>query len=313
MQLPEDCVRTRSSPPPSLSLSLSSLALCLAGFSPFLARSRSGPVGTSYNTTSATFCKKDWAWISWAWTCTMAVDSSKKSTSMSGWVLGMRCGNDSRCFLLRLSSCGNSPCAVFVELVHPLPVSQLRSSTTTISNVIGSLHRPAPRKAHMSSRNWAWLKTTTFGSLRLLSERSYLIYVWCTIFYIQSQQQLSSSGLYVFLTVPSVLQAVNELLESLGAPLEIVDGFVSSIAVTIPWQALLTDHCTLEVSGLQITCRPKYRTSEFSEKQLPLSNYRLPCFRCSASCLNFHTFPVFSNKVLALACFLSIFFLLLKA
>ncbi|XP_041845733.1 autophagy-related protein 2 homolog A [Melanotaenia boesemani] len=55
--------------------------------------------------------------------------------------------------------------------------------------------------------------------------------------------------------------AVNELLESLGAPLEIVDGFVRSITVTIPWQALLTDHCTLEVSGLQITCRPKYRTS----------------------------------------------------
>ncbi|KAF0039814.1 hypothetical protein F2P81_008049 [Scophthalmus maximus] len=55
--------------------------------------------------------------------------------------------------------------------------------------------------------------------------------------------------------------AINELLESLGAPLEIVDGFVSSITVTIPWQALLTDHCTLEVTGLQITCRPKYRTS----------------------------------------------------
>ncbi|XP_034036800.1 autophagy-related protein 2 homolog A isoform X2 [Thalassophryne amazonica] len=55
--------------------------------------------------------------------------------------------------------------------------------------------------------------------------------------------------------------AVNELLDSLGAPLEIVDGFVSSITVTIPWQALLTDHCTLQVSGLQITCRPKYRTS----------------------------------------------------
>uniref|UniRef100_A0A8C5FLW4 Autophagy related 2A n=1 Tax=Gadus morhua TaxID=8049 RepID=A0A8C5FLW4_GADMO len=56
--------------------------------------------------------------------------------------------------------------------------------------------------------------------------------------------------------------AVNEFLESLGAPLEIVDGFVSSIAVTIPWQALVTDHCTLEVTGLQITCRPKYRTSK---------------------------------------------------
>ncbi|XP_038142463.1 autophagy-related protein 2 homolog A [Cyprinodon tularosa] len=61
--------------------------------------------------------------------------------------------------------------------------------------------------------------------------------------------------------------AVNELLESLGAPLEIVDGFVGSIQVTIPWQALLTDHCTLEVSGLQITCRPKYRTSGNWESQ----------------------------------------------
>ncbi|XP_068614339.1 autophagy-related protein 2 homolog A-like [Brachionichthys hirsutus] len=61
--------------------------------------------------------------------------------------------------------------------------------------------------------------------------------------------------------------AVNELLESLGAPLEMVDGFVSTIAVTIPWQALLTDHCTLEVSGLQITCRPKYRTSGGCDSQ----------------------------------------------
>ncbi|MBN3300118.1 ATG2A protein, partial [Amia calva] len=55
--------------------------------------------------------------------------------------------------------------------------------------------------------------------------------------------------------------SVNELLGSLGAPLELVDGFVSSISVTIPWAALVTDHCTVEVSGLQLTCRPKYRSS----------------------------------------------------
>ncbi|KAJ8246974.1 hypothetical protein GJAV_G00257360 [Gymnothorax javanicus] len=55
--------------------------------------------------------------------------------------------------------------------------------------------------------------------------------------------------------------SVNELLESVGAPLEIEDGFVSSIAVTIPWAALVNDHCTLVVTGLQITCRPKYRTT----------------------------------------------------
>uniref|UniRef100_A0A9J8BZU2 Autophagy related 2A n=1 Tax=Cyprinus carpio carpio TaxID=630221 RepID=A0A9J8BZU2_CYPCA len=47
--------------------------------------------------------------------------------------------------------------------------------------------------------------------------------------------------------------AVNELLESLGAPLEIVEGFVNSITVTIPWAALVTEHCTLEITGLQIT------------------------------------------------------------
>lgn len=61
----------------------------------------------------------------------------------------------------------------------------------------------------------------------------------------------------------NALQAVNELLESLGAPLEILEGFVHSIAVTIPWAALVTDHCILEVTGLQITCRPKYRTGEY--------------------------------------------------
>ncbi|XP_062892347.1 autophagy-related protein 2 homolog A isoform X4 [Mobula hypostoma] len=52
--------------------------------------------------------------------------------------------------------------------------------------------------------------------------------------------------------------SLNEFLDSLGAPLEITDGFISSISVTIPWSALITDNCTVEVSGLQITCRPKY-------------------------------------------------------
>lgn len=86
MQLPEDCARTRSPPPPLCSLSPLSLALCLAGFSPGQAQSKSGPVGTSYSTTSVTFCRKDWAWTSWAWTYTTAAVSSKRSTSMSGWV-----------------------------------------------------------------------------------------------------------------------------------------------------------------------------------------------------------------------------------
>uniref|UniRef100_A0AAQ5XQF3 Autophagy related 2A n=1 Tax=Amphiprion ocellaris TaxID=80972 RepID=A0AAQ5XQF3_AMPOC len=79
--------------------------------------------------------------------------------------------------------------------------------------------------------------------------------------------------------------AVNELLESLGAPLEIVDGFVSSIEVTIPWQALLTDHCTLEVSGLQITCRPKYRTMTGREKLNSWSSSMTSSMQLAQECL----------------------------
>uniref|UniRef100_UPI00398F0016 autophagy-related protein 2 homolog A n=1 Tax=Pristiophorus japonicus TaxID=55135 RepID=UPI00398F0016 len=52
--------------------------------------------------------------------------------------------------------------------------------------------------------------------------------------------------------------SLNELLDSLGVPLEITDGFISSISVTIPWSALITENCTVEVTGLQVTCRPKY-------------------------------------------------------
>uniref|UniRef100_A0A8C4W414 Autophagy related 2A n=1 Tax=Gopherus evgoodei TaxID=1825980 RepID=A0A8C4W414_9SAUR len=61
--------------------------------------------------------------------------------------------------------------------------------------------------------------------------------------------------------------SVNELLESVSTPLEIVDGFINSIAVTIPWSALVTENCTVEVTGLQITCRPKYRSAPAAESQ----------------------------------------------
>ncbi|XP_039616656.1 autophagy-related protein 2 homolog A isoform X1 [Polypterus senegalus] len=61
--------------------------------------------------------------------------------------------------------------------------------------------------------------------------------------------------------------SVNELLDSMGAPLEIVDGFIGSISVTIPWAALVTDNCTVIVNGLQITCRPKYRTTTGVDSQ----------------------------------------------
>ncbi|XP_029422190.1 autophagy-related protein 2 homolog A isoform X2 [Nannospalax galili] len=50
--------------------------------------------------------------------------------------------------------------------------------------------------------------------------------------------------------------SVNEVLRSMESPLELVEGFVSSIEVAVPWAALLTDHCTVRVSGLQLTLQP---------------------------------------------------------
>ncbi|XP_028626860.1 autophagy-related protein 2 homolog A isoform X2 [Grammomys surdaster] len=51
--------------------------------------------------------------------------------------------------------------------------------------------------------------------------------------------------------------SVNEVLRSMESPLELVEGFVSSIEVAVPWAALLTDHCTVCVSGLQLTLQPR--------------------------------------------------------
>ncbi|XP_023559729.1 autophagy-related protein 2 homolog A isoform X3 [Octodon degus] len=51
--------------------------------------------------------------------------------------------------------------------------------------------------------------------------------------------------------------AVNEVLESLELPVELVDGFMDSIEVAVPWAALLTEHCTVCVSGLQLTLQPR--------------------------------------------------------
>uniref|UniRef100_H0VCN2 Autophagy related 2A n=1 Tax=Cavia porcellus TaxID=10141 RepID=H0VCN2_CAVPO len=51
--------------------------------------------------------------------------------------------------------------------------------------------------------------------------------------------------------------AVNEVLESIESPVELVDGFLQSIEVAVPWAALLTEHCTVQVSGLQLTLQPR--------------------------------------------------------
>ncbi|XP_075795281.1 autophagy-related protein 2 homolog A isoform X2 [Pelodiscus sinensis] len=79
--------------------------------------------------------------------------------------------------------------------------------------------------------------------------------------------------------------SVNELLESVNAPLEIVDGFINSIAVAIPWSALVTENCTVEVTGLQVTCRPKYRSAAPGAESQSWSSCMTTSMQLAQECL----------------------------
>ena len=54
-------------------------------------------------------------------------------------------------------------------------------------------------------------------------------------------------------------QSVNEMLDNAGIPLEIIDGFIGSISVSVPWTALLSESCCMDIQGLEITIAPKQR------------------------------------------------------
>lgn len=57
----------------------------------------------------------------------------------------------------------------------------------------------------------------------------------------------------------TILKALNDLGDEKNLPVEFVDGFVSEIAVSIPWATLFSDSIFVEVSGLHVTVQPKQR------------------------------------------------------
>lgn len=86
--------------------------------------------------------------------------------------------------------------------------------------------------------------------------------------------------------VPLDKWCLNEILESADAPLEVTDGFIQSISLSVPWGSLLQDNCALEVKGLEMVFRPRPRLGRliflilgkeilysFSESKV------YPCFR----------------------------------
>lgn len=49
------------------------------------------------------------------------------------------------------------------------------------------------------------------------------------------------------------------MLDNAGIPLEIIDGFIGSISVSVPWTALLSESCCMDIQGLEITIMPRQR------------------------------------------------------
>ena len=54
-------------------------------------------------------------------------------------------------------------------------------------------------------------------------------------------------------------QSVNEMLDNAGLPVEIIDGFIGSMSVSVPWTALLSESCCLDIQGLEVTITPRQR------------------------------------------------------
>ncbi len=51
-------------------------------------------------------------------------------------------------------------------------------------------------------------------------------------------------------------QAINESLKGVGAPVQVVSGYIECVTVSVPWSALLKDNCKVELSGLTLTVAP---------------------------------------------------------
>jgi autophagy-related protein 2 len=58
------------------------------------------------------------------------------------------------------------------------------------------------------------------------------------------------------------LQAINDLCEDQGWGVEVTDGHIGSVTVNIPWNALTAADSYIEVTGLNITFRPKARQTD---------------------------------------------------
>ncbi|KAM4690397.1 autophagy-related protein 2 homolog B isoform 2-T2 [Rhinophrynus dorsalis] len=85
--------------------------------------------------------------------------------------------------------------------------------------------------------------------------------------------------------VPLDKWSLNEILESADAPLEVTEGFIQTISLSVPWGSLLQDHCALEVKGLEMVFRPQPRLRSGSEPMY-WSSFMTSSMQLAKECLS---------------------------
>uniref|UniRef100_F6WX03 Autophagy related 2B n=1 Tax=Equus caballus TaxID=9796 RepID=F6WX03_HORSE len=85
--------------------------------------------------------------------------------------------------------------------------------------------------------------------------------------------------------VPLDKWCLNEILESADAPLEVTEGFIQSISLSVPWGSLLQDNCALEVKGLEMVFRPRPRVATGSEPMY-WSSFMTSSMQLAKECLS---------------------------
>ncbi|KAM6961425.1 autophagy-related protein 2 homolog B [Aplochiton taeniatus] len=85
--------------------------------------------------------------------------------------------------------------------------------------------------------------------------------------------------------VPLDKWSLNELLETVEAPFEVIEGFIQTISLTVPWAALLQENCALEVKGLQMVFRPRPRMASGTDPMC-WSSFMTSSMQLAKECLS---------------------------
>lgn len=94
-------------------------------------------------------------------------------------------------------------------------------------------------------------------------------------------------------------QAINDTLEGTGSPVQVVSGYLGRVTISVPWSALMSDSCKVEVAGLTLSVMPCFSSSlgeDLSKKYITLCMYVCMCIYLLAMVHVFElVFMFFSN------------------